>query len=312
WQTVRRHKLWASWFSAALALFLVEVLTASLAIVALVLALVLLALPALTGDVVLQVGWFASLHAFLESYLTPVNLLLFLVVPDYLLTCLTAVGMRRPALLLYGVGFLLLRLVDATATLWTLPQAWLARSTGRWTSPARRATGGMVRGRPAVPAPSSPPAPRAAVPTAAAPVAPAPTAAAPVAPAPLASAPPLPVATGPAPPVRALSPVPFYAPALTCLRPRPRRSAGVLSAAGRALLDWRTRWLAVSLLTLATWVAPFPPRSLPSRLLPAVVGVLAALAFLATPARRRSGATLACLIAVSVVLVTRTLVTFGP
>jgi hypothetical protein len=36
------------------------------------------------------------------------------------------------------LGFLFVRLVDATIVWRTLPMAWLTRSTGRWTSPIRR------------------------------------------------------------------------------------------------------------------------------------------------------------------------------
>jgi poly-beta-1,6-N-acetyl-D-glucosamine synthase len=138
WQTVRRHGFWPSWFSFFLALFVLEVVSASVVIIAVALTPLLLALPALTGDAVLEVTWVASIHATADSLITVPNLALFLFLPDYLLTCVAAVAMRRPSLLLYGVGFLILRLVDATATLWTLPQAWWARSTGRWQSPARR------------------------------------------------------------------------------------------------------------------------------------------------------------------------------
>ncbi|MPZ87111.1 MAG: glycosyltransferase, partial [Nitriliruptorales bacterium] len=138
WQTLRRHGVWPSLFSGCLILFTLEVITASVGIIAVIVMLLLLATPTLTGGQVLQVGEFAALHAFLESYLTVPNLLLFLFLPDYLLTCIVALAMRRPSLLLYGVGFLFLRLVDATASLWTLPQAWFVHSSGRWASPSRR------------------------------------------------------------------------------------------------------------------------------------------------------------------------------
>lgn len=139
WQTVRRHKLWPSWFSVVLGFFLVEVLLASVAIIVIALAIVLLALPPLTGGAVL--GWqpFAEFDSSAGAYFTPLNLLVFLFLPDYLLTCCVAIWTRRPSMLVYGVGFLPIRLIDATATLWTLPQAWRARSTGQWVSPARRA-----------------------------------------------------------------------------------------------------------------------------------------------------------------------------
>lgn len=141
WQTLRRHGFWPSLFSTCLILFMLELIVASVGIIAVIAMLLLLALPAVTGGQVLQVDEFVVLHAFLESYVTVPNLLLFLFLPDYLLTCVVALAMRRPTLLLYGMGFLFLRLVDATATLWTLPQAWFVSSSGHWASPSRRPTG---------------------------------------------------------------------------------------------------------------------------------------------------------------------------
>jgi biofilm PGA synthesis N-glycosyltransferase PgaC len=61
------------------------------------------------------------------------------VLPDYLLTCAVALIERRPRLLLLGVFFPLLRIVDAMIALYSVPVAWLSRSSGRWKSPARRA-----------------------------------------------------------------------------------------------------------------------------------------------------------------------------
>ncbi len=141
WQTLRRHGLWRSAFSAALALFLAEVLVASIGIV--ILGGLLLAVGALIlfGYGTLAVGWIAGLFSLSGAYLTLPNLLLFLFLPDYLLTCATAVAFRRPSLLLYGLGFLALRLVDATAALRTIPMAWRTTSNGIWTSPTRRPVG---------------------------------------------------------------------------------------------------------------------------------------------------------------------------
>ena len=45
---------------------------------------------------------------------------------------------RRPGLLLIGLAFPVLRLVDAAIGLAAIPIAWFSASTGRWKSPARR------------------------------------------------------------------------------------------------------------------------------------------------------------------------------
>jgi biofilm PGA synthesis N-glycosyltransferase PgaC len=156
WQTVRRHGFWRSWFSAALALFILEVLLASVVLVAIAAACGLLVLAAIAGATTGGPHWIGAPDRVLGSYITAPNVLLFLALPDYLLTCFVAAALRRPSLLVYGLGFLPIRLVDAVITLRTLPQAWRARSSGHWTSPTRRA---VETGAVSLPRASAPPAP---------------------------------------------------------------------------------------------------------------------------------------------------------
>jgi len=173
WQTVRRHGLWPSWFCLALGGFLLEVVLASAALLLLAGMLVLAPLADL-GHAVAPWGWLAALDHQLDARVPLLGVLLFVLLPDYLLTCLAAIGMRRPSLLLYGVGFLFVRLLDAAVMLWTLPKAWWTRSSGLWTSPGRRPAAADL-----VPAPrAAPPARRPA--PGATPAAPAPTPAAPI------------------------------------------------------------------------------------------------------------------------------------
>lgn len=144
WQTVRRHGLWWSLFSAALCVFLAEIFIAGLVLITLALSIILLAADPLSGGLVLEMSWYSSFHEPVANLLTPLNMLLFVFVPDYLLTCAVAVWLRRPSLLVYGVGFLFLRLLDSVVTLLTLQQAWHTKSTGRWNSPRRRAVVGRT------------------------------------------------------------------------------------------------------------------------------------------------------------------------
>jgi biofilm PGA synthesis N-glycosyltransferase PgaC len=144
WQTVRRHGLWPSWFCVALGLFLAEVVLASVALLAL--AVVLLLAPVVdAGNALLDWGWLTALDRLLDARISVLAIVLFVVLPDYLLTCLAAIGMRQPSLLGYGLGFLPIRMLDAAVMLWTLPKAWWTRSSGMWTSPGRRAAGGSRR-----------------------------------------------------------------------------------------------------------------------------------------------------------------------
>ncbi len=138
WQTFRRHGLWPSGFSSALALFILEILVSSTGIVVLVGAFLLLA-PLVVIDQAMQtLGLGAGFDGVLGFSLLLAGGVLLLAALDYLLTCATAIALRRPSLLLYGLGFLALRVVDAILILRAVPQAWIASSDGRWTSPTRR------------------------------------------------------------------------------------------------------------------------------------------------------------------------------
>ncbi len=107
WQTVRRHPPRRSLFTAMLTLLLLELLTSSLFFVLLPLLVVVLAVPAVYSGVLTWPG----------------------VAPVYD----TVTAHLSLQVLLFGV-------VGAAIALYGLPLAWL-RSTGRWTSPARRLVG---------------------------------------------------------------------------------------------------------------------------------------------------------------------------
>lgn len=119
WQTVRRHGLHMGRFWAVLALHITELVSASLVL--------LLCLPVLliseTTDLVL---------------LRPVDLLIGVLLPDFLLTVFVACSQRRPGLLLVGLAFPLVRLLDAGICMVTLVQAWTGKTSGVWVSPTRR------------------------------------------------------------------------------------------------------------------------------------------------------------------------------
>jgi cellulose synthase/poly-beta-1,6-N-acetylglucosamine synthase-like glycosyltransferase len=138
WQTIRFNGIWPSRFWLALGLVIVESLVASVAFLAAILIALGLALPALTGDAVL--GWqpYAALYATVAGYTTLPMLALALLGPDYVLTAVMAAARRRPRYLLLGLAFPVLRIIDAALSLWTLPLAWITRSSGSWRTPARR------------------------------------------------------------------------------------------------------------------------------------------------------------------------------
>jgi cellulose synthase/poly-beta-1,6-N-acetylglucosamine synthase-like glycosyltransferase len=138
WQTVRRHPPQANLFTGMVTLLLIELITSSLLFFLLPLALIVLAVPELAGGALTWPG-FGEVHTVVAAHLTFTAVLFGVLLPDYLLTCVVAVLERQPRLLLLGVFFPFMRVLDACIGLYAIPAAWLSRSSGRWKSPARRA-----------------------------------------------------------------------------------------------------------------------------------------------------------------------------
>ena len=136
WQTVRRHRFHKGVFWIALAVFIPELIISSVVLVVLIPLLLgsMLATALLTFAP--DIG---SWSAGLAGFLTPQDVVVGFLLPDYALTIMTACVLRQPRYLLLGIGFPLMRILDASMCLRALPTAWLARSSGVWISPTRRA-----------------------------------------------------------------------------------------------------------------------------------------------------------------------------
>lgn len=130
WQTVRRHGIWPGAFWAALGGLVAELLFIS--VFTLALPLMLLAWAATGFDI--PTLSLLDLHLHLVS---PPELAILFVGVDYLITIVVAAADRRPVLLIYGVCFPLLRLLDAALFLRALAASFSATSDGRWQSPHR-------------------------------------------------------------------------------------------------------------------------------------------------------------------------------
>lgn len=135
WQTVRRHSFRANKFWANLCLHIFELVSSGL--------LLLLLVPVFTVSlvstvIVQQTGDFSSPAADLAGILPAEAVFLGVFIPDFLLSVLAAVVLRRPAYLLFGLVFPLMRILDAAICLSQLPKAWLTKSSGVWKSPSRR------------------------------------------------------------------------------------------------------------------------------------------------------------------------------
>jgi cellulose synthase/poly-beta-1,6-N-acetylglucosamine synthase-like glycosyltransferase len=158
WQTVRRHGFHFRRFWGALVLFIFELLTSSI--------MLLLTVPLLLASVGASVwealsGDHSGFAAFLPQLVPPLAVLLGVLIPDFALTIFVVIVTRRPRYLLLGLGFPLMRVVDAVICLRTLPEAYFprlaGRSNGTWKSPVRR--NAVVSEEPredALPAPAMP------------------------------------------------------------------------------------------------------------------------------------------------------------
>ncbi len=136
WQTVRRHPPRLNLFTAMLALTLLEVVTSSLLLLLIPEIVLILVMPDMIGG---TGTWlvFGPVHAFVAAHMNLSRILYGIAIPDLAITCLVAGMERRPRLLLAAPFLPLMRVLDAAIGLYAIPQAWLATSTGRWTSPAR-------------------------------------------------------------------------------------------------------------------------------------------------------------------------------
>lgn len=135
WQTVRRHGPHLGRFWTLLALSIGELLTSSVFMV--------LALPLAAASIVATVlaatrADPSGVSAELAAAIPPLAIVAGVALPDYLLSVLAAVLARRPGYLVMGLVFPLLRILDALLCLGAMVDAFVRRTDGRWSSPARR------------------------------------------------------------------------------------------------------------------------------------------------------------------------------
>jgi len=135
WQTLLRHGWRPRLFFQVAWLSAFELIVA-----ALVLVLVLpIALASESSALAVEWGW--STNAFLEWFARALPAWVLLVgtlVPDFVLSFVTAVATRNARFLLYAPVFPLLRILDALLCIRALGRAVSGSSTGVWQSPARR------------------------------------------------------------------------------------------------------------------------------------------------------------------------------
>lgn len=133
WQTIKYWKVWPSWFWANLSLYILENLLVATAAVLFPMVLFLGGLLMLSTGA----GWETLLGRVVIILLIGYAAISLL---DYLLTCAIAWQLKIKKLAIYGLGFFLLRYIDALILLTSIPIAWLRPSNGQWQSPIRYKT----------------------------------------------------------------------------------------------------------------------------------------------------------------------------
>ncbi|GAA1105308.1 MAG: glycosyltransferase family 2 protein [Nocardiopsis sp. BM-2018] len=137
WQTVRRHKVWPSFFWVALALYIIEVVLVSFLFLVTVAIAVFVLIGTFGGEAVAGLPYFSDGFTAVTAFLPLTALMIGLLVPDYMLTCVMTMIRRRPSYLFYGLFFFPIRVVDSYLSLRMIPKAWTAKSDGRWSPPTR-------------------------------------------------------------------------------------------------------------------------------------------------------------------------------
>ncbi|MES0022068.1 MULTISPECIES: glycosyltransferase family 2 protein [unclassified Mesorhizobium] len=130
WQTVWRHGIWPSRFWLSLGGLLTELMVISLFALALPFAAIFYLATGIEIPAI-------SLNELAVHPVSPLGLLALFLAVDYSLTFVVAVIECRPSLLVYGLAFPFIRLLDAALFLRALLKSLSAKSDGRWISPER-------------------------------------------------------------------------------------------------------------------------------------------------------------------------------
>jgi cellulose synthase/poly-beta-1,6-N-acetylglucosamine synthase-like glycosyltransferase len=136
WQTLFRHGWHPSLFFVVVWLSVAELL------IACVVCVLTPAVAILSGFSGLVAGWGLDATGDLRSFATLVPawvLAAGILVPDFILSAVTAIFARNPRFLLYAPVFPLLRILDAVLCISALRRALGGSSSGVWQSPQRRA-----------------------------------------------------------------------------------------------------------------------------------------------------------------------------
>lgn len=134
WQTARRHGFWPSFFWFTMASFTLEMVVFSIFLLLVPMVLLRFLLVDFAPIQVLRIG--LVMPSIVTLSLS--DLLIGLFLTDFLMTIFVAAIERKPILLAYWFAFPIIRYLDAAVFLWTIPLAFMTKSSGAWMSPTRR------------------------------------------------------------------------------------------------------------------------------------------------------------------------------
>ena len=138
WQTVKRHGFWPSLFFLSTILFSIELMLFSIFIILIPVMVILFFLNSFQPLTIPVLNAFSIANFAVISHVDILDVILGVFVIDYLMTAIASFFEERPSLLVYGLGFFLLRYIDAFSFVYTLFLTFFVKSTGLWQSPKRQ------------------------------------------------------------------------------------------------------------------------------------------------------------------------------
>ena len=133
WQTVFRHGFWPSFFWFTMFLYTLEMIFYSFFMISVPVLFVAFLLNSFEPITTI------NLFPFSRITITFQDLVATLLLVDALITLVIAILIKRPQMLIYWPGFIVIRWVDSLVWLLSIPVAFFKKSTGQWVSPQRRA-----------------------------------------------------------------------------------------------------------------------------------------------------------------------------
>lgn len=137
-QTVRRWRVWPSFFWIALGVFTLEVFINSIFILFSPFLLLYLLIPFIPINTPLD-NYFFLYHAIGPyQHVTLIELFILAFVLDYVVSVIVSMITQKPQFIFWGLFFYFLHIVTSLILFSAIVPGFFKTSTGRWTSPARQ------------------------------------------------------------------------------------------------------------------------------------------------------------------------------